>query len=95
MHWRVHGTWRAVIEQPAAINMQPNMLQSTQELSQQVDTLTKACRFEQITHYPEDIVWDQDIVFGNMVLYVEIVQALDTAKDHRACIDNALHSRPV
>jgi hypothetical protein len=38
------------------INMQPNMLQSTQELSQQVDTLTETCRFQQITHYLEDIV---------------------------------------
>lgn len=75
--------------------MQPNVLQSTQEIFQQVDTLNKAGRFQQISYYLEDIAWDEDIVFGNMVLYVEIVQALDTAKDHRACIDNALHSRPV
>lgn len=29
-------------------------------------------------------------MFGNMVLYVAIMQALDNAKDQRACIDSAL-----
>jgi len=49
-------TWKAAVEQLAAIDMQPNVLHSTRELFQQMDVLTKACTFQQISHYLEDIV---------------------------------------
>jgi hypothetical protein len=94
IHCYVHSAWKAV-EQLAAIDMQTNVSESTQELLQQGDTLDKACGFQQISYHPKDIVRDEDIVFGNMVLYVEMMQAPDTANDQRACIDSALYSPPV
>jgi hypothetical protein len=77
----VHGTWKAAVEQFAAIDMQTNVSQSTQVPFQQVNTLNKACGFQQISYRPEDTVRDEDIVFGNTVLYVKMMQASDTAKD--------------
>jgi hypothetical protein len=95
INYSVYGTWKVAVEQLAVIDKQTNVLQSTQVLFQQVDALNKACGFQRISYHPEDILRDENIVFGNMVLYVEMMQASDTAKDQRACIDNALYSPPV
>jgi hypothetical protein len=68
---------------------------STQQLSEQVGALNKAYGFKQGPYHEGEIVRDEIMVLENMVLYVVMVKASDTAKEQRALIDNVLYSPTV
>ncbi|KZM19281.1 hypothetical protein ST47_g9571 [Ascochyta rabiei] len=97
IHYSVHDTWRAAIEQLAEIDIQTNVSRnpSTQKLSEQLDTLNRAYGFKQMPCHSEEIFRDENMVLENMMVYVEILQASDTARDQRARIDSALYSPTV
>jgi hypothetical protein len=92
IHYSVPDTWKAAVEQLATIDTQTSVSRSTQQLSEQVGALNKAYGFKQGPYHEEEIVRD---VLENMVLYVEMVKASDTAKEQRALIDNVLYSPTV
>jgi hypothetical protein len=102
IHYSVHDTRKAAVYQLTTIDIHSNVSRSTQKLSEQVDALNRAYGFKQRAYHQEEIVGDEDMVFGNMVLenmvlenmvlYFQILKASDTAKEQRALIDSAFYS---
>jgi hypothetical protein len=95
IHYSVPDTWKAAVKQLATIDTQTSVSRSTQQVSEQVGALNKAYGFKQGPYHEEEIVRDEIMVLENMVLYVEMVKASDTAKEQRALIDNVLYSPTV
>jgi hypothetical protein len=97
IHHSVHDTRKAAVDQLTTIDIHTNVSRSTQKLSEQVDALNRAYGFKQRAYHQEEIVGDEDMVFGNMVLenmvlYFQMLKASDTAKEQRALIDSAFYS---
>lgn len=86
-----------MVGQLSQIDMQTNVSRklSSHELFEQVDALNRAYGFQQMPYHPEEIFRDENMVFENMIVYVEMLQASYTARNQRARIDSVLYSPTV
>ncbi|KAI1663321.1 hypothetical protein L13192_12628 [Pyrenophora tritici-repentis] len=96
-HYLLHNTWKAVGEQLGPIDIQTNVSRNlgTRELFEEVDALNKAYGFRQLSYDSEKIIRDEEMVWDNMMVYVKMLQASETARNQRALIDSALYSPTV